>query len=289
MFEPCDLFVDVAHALGLPELTPGSVWLTGAGPGDPGLLTLHALNALAQADVVVHDALISTDILRLAPPSARLENVGKRAGGQVRAQRDISSRLVALAQAGHRVVRLKGGDPFVFGRGSDEALALAGAGIPFRIVPGITAGIGGLAYAGIPVTSRDVNHAVTFVTGHMAGGGLPDGVDWAAVARGSPVVVIYMGLKHIGEIADRLVGAGRSPSEPVAIVSDATLPSQSVIETTLETAAADAAKARPNAPAIFVIGQAVRLRAGLDWLTAALSGRVIAADPSGQCVRIAAE
>src|SRR5690349_11239603 len=165
----------------LPELEQGTVWLVGAGPGDPGLLTLHAVNALRQADVIVHDALVDAACLSLARPGAVLEFAGKRGGKPSPKQRDISLRLVALAREGKRVLRLKGGDPFVFGRGGEEALVLVEHGIPFRVVPGITAGIGGLAYAGIPVTHRDVTHVVTFLTGHDSSGLVPDRVDWASV------------------------------------------------------------------------------------------------------------
>jgi uroporphyrin-III C-methyltransferase len=164
------------------------------------------------------------------------------------------------------VLRLKGGDPCVFGRGGEEALALAEAGIPFRIVPGITAGIGGLAYAGIPVTHRDVNSAVTFVTGHSSDGAVPDGVDWRAIACGSPVIVVYMGLRHLDAIATRLIAAGRAPGEPVAIVSKATTPDQRVLVSTLAEAAAEAAAARIEGPTIIAIGEVVRLHAALDWL-----------------------
>src|SRR6478736_1711467 len=162
----------------LPALEPGSVWLVGAGPGEPGLLTLLAVKGLAEADVVVHDALVNVDCLKLARPDALLEYAGKRGGKPSAKQRDISLRLIELAREGRRVLRLKGGDPFVFGRGGEEALALVAAGIAFRIVPGISAGIGGLAYAGIPVTHREVNSAVAFITGHDASGLVPDSVDW---------------------------------------------------------------------------------------------------------------
>src|SRR5215470_6639453 len=169
--------------LDLPELTRGSVWLVGAGPGDPGLLSLLALHALRQADAVVYDALVDRRILALARADAELDYAGKRGGRPSPQQPDITLRLIKLARKGKRVLRLKGGDPLVFGRGGEEALALAAAGIPFRIVPGITAGIGGLAYAGIPTTHRDTNSAVAFLTGHNSEGGPPGGIDWAAVAR----------------------------------------------------------------------------------------------------------
>src|SRR5438067_12446041 len=190
--------------LKLPDFLPGSVWLVGAGPGDPGLLSVLALHALDHADIVVYDALVDPRILALAPPGATLDYAGKRGGRPSPNQPDISARRIRLAQEGRRVLRLKGGDPCVFGRGGEEALALAEAGVPFRIVPGITAGIGGLAYAGIPVTHRDINSAVTFVTGHSSDGAVPDGVDWEAIACGSPVIVLYMGLRHIAAIAARL-------------------------------------------------------------------------------------
>src|SRR3954465_8477009 len=172
--------------LNLPEFLAGSVWLVGAGPGDPGLLTALALHALDRADSIVYDALVDPRILALARPGASLEYAGKRGGRPSPRQADISTRLIALARQGNRVLRLKGGDPCVFGRGGEEALALARAGTPFRIVPGITAGIGGLAYAGIPVTPRDTNSAVTFLTGHDSGGDMPGALDWDAIARGSP-------------------------------------------------------------------------------------------------------
>jgi uroporphyrin-III C-methyltransferase len=268
-------------ALDLPEFAAGSVWLVGAGPGDPGLLTLLALHALRHADTVVYDALVDRRILALARPGAALDYAGKRGGRPSPQQPDISERLVRLARAGQRVLRLKGGDPFVFGRGGEEALALVAARIPFRVVPGITAGIGGLAYAGIPTTHRDTNSAVAFVTGHASDGAVPDGIDWAALARGAPVLVIYMALKHLAPIAARLLAAGRDAGEPVAIVSRAATPAQRVLETTLGRAAADAAAAGLEPPALVVLGPVVRLRAGLDWL-GALAGRALDPDPLGR-------
>ncbi len=263
----------------LPSMEKGSVWLVGAGPGDPGLLTLHAANALQQADVIVHDALVNAECLSLARPGAVLEFAGKRGGKPSHKQRDISLRLVELARAGHRVLRLKGGDPFVFGRGGEEALTLVEHGIPFRIVPGITAGIGGLAYAGIPVTHREVNHAVTFLTGHDSSGLVPDRINWEGIAKGSPVIVMYMAMKHIGQIAANLIAGGRSPDEPVAFVCNAATAEQQVLETTLARAETDVAAAGIEPPAIVVVGEVVRLRPSLDWLGALTAGRELAPDP----------
>jgi uroporphyrin-III C-methyltransferase len=264
----------------LPGIEPGWVWLTGAGPGTMGLLTLLALRGLQTADVVVYDALVDPEVLDLARPGAALEYAGKRGGKPSAKQPDISLRLVQLAREGKRVLRLKGGDPFVFGRGGEEALSLVEAGVPFRVVPGISAGIGGLAYAGIPVTHRDCNHAVTFITGHDASGIMPEAVDWASIARGSPAIVLYMALKHIDQISSRLMQEGRAASEPVAVVSKATSSEQRVLETTLGACAADIAASGMEPPAIVVIGEIVRLRAALDWL-GAIDGRVLQPDPLG--------
>jgi uroporphyrin-III C-methyltransferase len=257
-----------SEALGLPAFAKGSVWLAGAGPGDPGLITVLGLHALMLADVVLHDALVNNALLKLARPGAALIYAGKRAGKKSCKQSDISRTLVSLARKGKRVLRLKGGDPFVFGRGAEEAMTLARAGIPFRIVPGVTAGIGGLAYAGIPVTHRDTNHAVTFITGHGADGKLPE-LDWTSVARGAPTIVFYMALQFANEIAANLIAAGRGKSEAVAIVSQATSANQSVQVTTL--AELGRAAANSGTPAIIVVGENVKLRPGLDWL-GALSG-----------------
>lgn len=250
---------------GLAQMTPGCVWLVGAGPGDPGLLTLHAANAIRQADVIVYDALVNAACLKLAQPGALLEYAGKRGGKPSTKQRDISLRLVELAGEGHRVLRLKGGDPFVFGRGGEEALMLAKHNVPFRVVPGISAGIGGLAYAGIPVTHRDINHSVTFLTGHDSDGIVPDRIDWPSVARGSPVIVMYMAMKHMVTITNCLMDAGRSVDEPVAIVCNATTDQQQIVETTLKNAERDLVVAGLSPPAIVVVGEIVRLRQSLDW------------------------
>ncbi len=261
----------------LPELEPGHVWLVGAGPGDPGLLTLHAVNAIRQADVIVYDALVNASCLELAGAGAQLEYAGKRGGRPSARQRDISLRLVELASAGRRVLRLKGGDPFVFGRGGEEAVTLVQHQVPFRIVPGVTAGIGGLAYAGIPVTHRTVNHTVTFLTGHDSNGVVPDRVDWQSVARGSPVIVMYMAMKHMTTITERLMAAGRAPDEPVAVVCNATTEQQQVLETTLGRACSDLIVAGLSPPAIVVVGEVVRLRQTLDWFGSSNDGAPVLA------------
>ncbi|EAR51636.1 probable uroporphyrin-iii c-methyltransferase protein [Oceanicola granulosus HTCC2516] len=265
-------------ALDWPVFEPGWVWLCGAGPGDPGLLTLHALNALRQADVVVYDALVDQAILDWAPGAEHLY-AGKRGGKPSALQRDISLRLVELARAGKRVLRLKGGDPFVFGRGGEEGQTLVQHGVPIRIVPGISAGIGGLAYAGIPVTHRDVNQSVTFVTGHDQSGEAPSSLDWAAISRGSQVIVIYMGIKHIARIAGALLDAGRPAGEPVAVVTEATTPGQKVLETTLGGLEADLAASGLEPPAIICVGRSVLMRQVLDWQAMATGAPARDLDP----------
>lgn len=250
----------------LPDFLPGHVWLVGAGPGDPGLLTLLALHALSHADVIVYDALVDPRVLALANATAVQEFAGKRGGKPSPKQPDISNRLVSLAKEGNRVLRLKGGDPFVFGRGAEEAMTLAAASIPFRVVPGITSGIGGLAYAGIPATSRGTNSAIAFVTGHDASGGVPDSVDWENLAKAVPVLVFYMALKHLDRISERLIASGRRPDEPAAVVSRASTPQQKVLVGTLETIAALARADAIEPPALVVVGEVVRLRQELNWL-----------------------
>jgi uroporphyrin-III C-methyltransferase len=265
----------LADALTLPSFDAGWVWLAGAGPGDPGLVTLLGLHAIATADVILYDALVNEALLKFARPGAEVVYAGKRRGQASLKQGEISRQLVSLARKGKRVLRLKGGDPFVFGRGGEEALALAAANVPFRIVPGVTAGIGGLAYAGIPVTHRDTNHAVTFITGHGVDGNIP-ALNWNAVSRGSPTIVLYMALAHADEIANKLLEAGRAANEPAAIVSDATSGKQNVRVTTLGELGAAAKES--TAPSILIIGENVKLREGLDWI-GAMSGRLLDADP----------
>jgi uroporphyrin-III C-methyltransferase len=240
------------------------------------LAALHTLTAIADADVIFVDALVNRALLTIARPDADIVDSGKRGGKPSPTQDAISRRLVLAARRGKKVLRLKGGDPFVFGRGGEEALALVRAGIPFRIVPGVTAGIGGLAYAGIPVTHRDVNQAVTFVTGSGTNGKAPD-VDWGAIAKGSPTIVLYMARRHAAEIAAKLIAAGRDANEPAAIVSSASLDHQTTLVTTLSQLGQRAAEA--DTPAILVIGENVRLAEGLDWLGAIRHCRALDPDP----------
>jgi uroporphyrin-III C-methyltransferase len=252
-------------ALDFPDFAPGSVWLVGAGPGAPGLISLLGYHGLAHADVVVYDALVSERLLALANPAAEQIHAGKRGGKPSPKQADISLRIIALARAGKRVLRLKGGDPFMFGRGGEEAGALHRAGIPFRIVPGISAGLGGLAYAGIPVTHRDANHAVIFLTGHDESGTVPQAVDWNAIANAAPVIVMFMAVKHLAAIAEKLVIARRDPKDRLAIVSNAALPTQTVREMTLLEAAALADTSHIPTPAIVVLGPVTAYRQALSW------------------------
>ncbi len=253
-----------------PVFEAGWVWLVGAGPGAPGLMSLLCYHALQSSDVVVYDALVNPAILSWVRPGTELEYAGKRGGKPSAQQRDISLRLIELARAGKRVLRLKGGDPFMFGRGGEECQHLVKAGVPFRIVPGITAGIGGLAYAGLPSTHRDTNHSVIFLTGHDATGSLPENVDWQAIATASPVIVMYMAVKNLPEIADALLKGGRNPADPLTIISNATLPDQSIAETTLGYVKTYLARHELATPAIVVLGPIAQWRAILDWYQGAL-------------------
>jgi uroporphyrin-III C-methyltransferase len=241
---------------GVPVFESGHVWLAGAGPGDPGLLTLDALAGLQQADVVVHDALVDQRILALAGPHARLEFAGKRGGKPSANQADISERLVALARAGQRVLRLKGGDPFVFGRGGEEAVTLAAAGIPFRIIPGVTAGLAALAAAAIPATLRGVNRAVIFAAGH----GADENFDWAPLARAGQPIVLYMVMRNLDRIAAALMDAGLAGATPAAVIASATTPRQRVLVSTLDQLAAETRAEHFEPPAIVVIGDIVKMR-----------------------------
>ena len=252
------------------------VALVGAGPGDPDLLTIAALKALQSADVVLHDALVSASILALIPEGCTVIAAGKRGGNPAStSQSDICDTLVALARSNKRVVRLKGGDPFVFGRGGEEACRLAEEGIPFRIVPGLTAGIAGPAYAGIPITHRAVNANVAFITGHESAenSGFREGeeeqdgsrVDWESIARTFPVLVLYMAMKNLSSVSQRLMAGGRSADTPVALIQWATTPEQRTLVTTLGNLVRDVAACDLHPPVIIVVGDVVRYRESLAW------------------------
>jgi uroporphyrin-III C-methyltransferase len=249
----------------VPELPPGHVWLAGAGPGDAGHLTLHAIAGLAQADVVLYDALVSDAVLALARPEAELLHAGKRCGRPSSEQTTISAALVGEARAGRRVLRLKGGDPFVFGRGGEEVLALAEAGIPFRVIPGMTAGIAGLAAALIPATMRGINQAIIFATGHGAESQHAS-LNWEAMASLGQPIVLYMGARRIGTIARRLMAGGMAPDLPAALILGATTPGQTVTVTDLGHIAETVGEGDEESPALIVIGRIVSLRARLAAL-----------------------
>ena len=233
----------------------GVVWLVGAGPGDPDLLTFRAFNALRAADVVVHDGLVSDEILDLAPSRARRINVAKRKSRHILPQDDINQLLVALALEGLTVVRLKGGDPFLFGRGGEELAACRAAGVGCHVVPGVTAALAASAGAGAPLTHRGSAQAVTFVTGHAAHGE-PD-LDWVALARPNQTVVVYMGVSTAGLIAERLVAAGRAASTPALIVENASRQDERRLLTTLSGLAKAAASVR--GPALLMVGEAMAM------------------------------
>lgn len=246
-------FSTLSHA-DFPDFTPGSVWLTGAGPGAPGLLSLLAYHGLCTADIVIHDALVGDGILKWVSNSTEVVYAGKRGGKLSPKQADITDRIVSEARQGKKVMRLKGGDPFLFGRGGEECERLAREGIPFRIIPGISSGLGGLAYAGIPATHRDTNHSVLYLTGHDATGDVPDAINWGAVAHAAPVIVMYMAMKHLTNIRDRLLAAGRDAQDRVTMVSNATLPDQTIHQTTLGFLDKYLASQAVPTPAIIVVG-----------------------------------
>jgi uroporphyrin-III C-methyltransferase len=271
-------------SLALPGIAPGEVWLVGAGPGDPGLLTLLAQRALATADVVVHDALVPACILALARPDARPVPVGKRKGKPSTAQLRINASLVREARAGRRVLRLKGGDPFVFGRGGEEALALRAAAIPFRVVPGISAGTAAPALAGIPLTHRGLARSVAFVTGHGVGGAAPRGLELEGLAQGAETLVLFMAASAMAAIVPRLLAAGRQASEPLAFVIAAGTPQQERLLTTLGEAIEVAARLRPGPPVLVVLGGVVALA---DLLMPDLPGSPETAMPAAPATQLA--
>jgi uroporphyrinogen III methyltransferase / synthase len=255
----------------------GIVYLVGAGPGDPGLLTARALELIAQADVILYDRLIPPEALAHARADAEVIYVGKQGEGPQFPQDDTHALLLEHARAGRTVVRLKGGDPFVFGRGGEEALVLHEAGIPFEVVPGVTAGVAAPAYAGIPVTHRELASGVAFVTGHENPDKPDTAIDWPALARFPGTLVFYMGVRTLPRIAERLVAEGRPADEPVAVVERGTLPGQRTLLATLADVADRAEAERIRAPAITLVGEVARLRSDLAWLEARpLHGRTVA-------------
>lgn len=245
---------------------PGVVYLVGAGPGDPGLMTVRSLELLASADVIVHDRLIPARALGRARAEAELVDVGKRPGGAATSQSEIEQLMVERARAGRSVVRLKGGDPFVFGRGGEEAETLAAAGIRHEVVPGVTAGVAAPAYGGIPVTHRDDASAVAFVTGHEDPTKEDTSLDWEALARFPGTVVFYMGVKRAPAIVERLVAAGRDPGEPAAVVERGTVPGQRVVAAPLAELPAAIAEAGLGPPAILLAGAVAARRDAIAWL-----------------------
>jgi uroporphyrinogen III methyltransferase/synthase len=257
--------------------SPGRVYLVGAGPGDPGLLTARALELIAQADTILYDRLIPAQALDGARVDAELLYVGKEGGGEAVPQEQTQALLVARAGEGKQVVRLKGGDPFVFGRGGEEALALREAGILYEVVPGVTAGVAAAAYAGIPVTHRGVASAVALVTGHEDPDKPETALDWPALAAFPGTLVFYMGIRQLPNIAESLIAAGRPASEPAAVVERGTLPAQRTVTATLATIARQASGAGVKPPSITVVGPVAELAGEMAWRSPGpLSGRTVA-------------
>jgi len=237
----------------------GKVYLVGAGPGDPGLMTLRGKTLLEHADVVVYDALISPSILAMVNPQAERIDAGKRRGNHSLLQAETTQLLIEKAHTNAVVVRLKGGDPFIFGRGGEEMAELVQAGIPVEVVPGITSGVAAPAYAGIPLTHRDYSSSVTFVTGHESVGKYRPQINWQAISHGSETIVVYMGVQNLPYILEQLQTAGRSPETPIALVRWGTRPEQQLLVGTLSTILAQVETIGFEAPAIVVIGDVVNL------------------------------
>ncbi len=256
-------FVDFKSMLAAAQAACGTVYLVGAGPGDPQLLTLRAARLLAEADVVVYDHLVGPEVLDLVGPQAQRIYVGKQRNHHTLHQGDINLLLARLAREHECVVRLKGGDPFVFGRGGEELQVLAAHGVPFEVVPGITAACGVSAYAGIPLTHRDHAQACLFVTGHLKDGSCE--LDWPALARRRQTVVIYMGLGGLATICERLIAHGLPPDWPAAVVEQGTLLEQRVVAATLASLPAEVEAAGLQSPCLTIVGEVVRLRDQLAW------------------------
>ena len=252
------------------DLLPGSVTLVGAGPGDPGLLTLHALRALEAAEVVLYDRLVGAGVLELANPAALMVEVGKSAGNHSMPQDEIHALMLRHARSGLRVVRLKGGDPFVFGRGGEELEFLRAHGIAFKVIPGITAAVACAAYAGIPLTHRDHAQSLRLLTAHCRDS--IDTVDWESLARERQTLAVYMGVAALEQLGERLLAAGRAPSTPFALVENGSRPEQRVVTGTLADLA-DTARAHGVAsPALLVLGEVAALAGQLHWFGAAPLG-----------------
>jgi uroporphyrin-III C-methyltransferase len=238
----------------------GKVYLVGAGPGDPGLMTIRGKTILEFADVVIYDALVSKEILAMINPQAEKINAGKRKGLHSLLQSETTQLLIDKAQDNTVVVRLKGGDPFIFGRGGEEMEDLVKAGVPVEVVPGITSGIAAPAYANIPLTHRNYSSSVTFVTGHEAAGKYRPEVNWTAIAHGSETIVIYMGIHNLGNIIEQLTGAGLSENTPIALIRWGTTPEQEELFGTLATITQQVENTGFQAPAIAIIGNVVNFR-----------------------------
>lgn len=256
-----------AAAMSPSSLRPGHVALVGAGPGDPDLLTVKALRLIQYAETVVYDRLVSPEIMALIPPAATLIYAGKQAANHPLPQAEINARLIDLARSGHRVLRLKGGDPFVFGRGSEEAEALALAGIAFEVVPGISSASGCATYAGIPLTHRGLANNVRLLTGHWKDGEALD-YDWAKLADPDGTLAIYMGLTHLADIAARLIAAGLPADTPAAAIANGTTPRQRRLLGTLATLPALVAEQGLRPPTLIIVGKVVSLAETLDWVGA---------------------
>lgn len=244
-------------------MSTGNVWLVGAGPGDPDLLTIKALRLMQQADVVIHDRLVSQPIMDLIPATTRCIYVGKARSDHAVPQEDINQLLVTEAKAGRNVLRLKGGDPFIFGRGGEEIQELADAGIPFEVVPGITAASGCAAYAGIPLTHRDHAQSVRFITGHLKHDGV--NLHWPELMDPMQTLVFYMGLVGLQAICEQLIAHGRNPHTPVALIEKGTTPQQRVVIATLATINERVQAEKVSAPTLTIVGDVVQLHDKLKW------------------------